>query len=145
MAIGRFGPGVPGQVPKDEEPLAVEVPAEAPLVDPATGEDLGVPLLGVMDLVLDGPQGPVIADFKTTSRSSEPLEITHEIQLTAYAYLFRQASQRQEAGLEIRSLVKTKNPKIEFHCYPARTDRHFRRLLSLVREYFDALDSGRFS
>ena len=40
-------------VPKDEKPMAVEVAAEAPLVDPFTGEDLGIPLVGVIDLVLE--------------------------------------------------------------------------------------------
>ena len=63
-------------VPKDEKPLAVEVAAEAPLVDPITGEDLGMPLVGVIDLVLDDEAGPLIADFKTAARSSEPMEIT---------------------------------------------------------------------
>jgi putative RecB family exonuclease len=132
-------------VPSDEpRPLAVEVAAEAPLVDPATGEDLGIPLLGIMDLVLDGPTGPVITDFKTTSRSSEPLEITHEIQLSSYAWLFRHVHGRMEAGLEIRSLIKTKTPKVEIHAYPARTDAHFRRLFAVIRAYLDDLDSGRF-
>jgi putative RecB family exonuclease len=133
-------------VPADEpRPLAVETAVEAPLVDPDTGEDLGIPLVGIVDLVLDDPAGPRIADFKTTARSSEPLEITHEIQLTSYAYLFRHCSEREEAGLEIRSIIKTKVPKIEFHAYPARTEVHFRRLFAVVREYLDALDSGRFS
>ena len=35
------------QVPDDEpKPLAVEVSLEAPLIDPATGEDMGIPLVG---------------------------------------------------------------------------------------------------
>ena len=133
------------QVPKDEKPQAVEVAAEAPLVDPTTGENVGIPLVGVMDLVLEGQHGPTIIDFKTTSRSSEPLEIVHEIQLSSYAWMFRHAQGRAEAGLEIRSLIKTKSPKVEFHRYPARTETHFRRLMAVVREYLDALDSGRFN
>jgi len=99
----------------------------------------------VIDLIVGGPDGAVIADFKTSARSSEPLEIFHEIQLTSYSYLFRALSDRMEAGLEIRSLVKTKTPKIEFHGYPARTDAHFRRLFAVIREYLDALDAGRFN
>jgi hypothetical protein len=51
---------------------------------------------------------------------------------------------QQEAGLEIRSLIKTRAPKIEFHRYPARTEGHFRRLFAVVWEYLDALDAGRF-
>lgn len=133
------------QLPADEpRPLAVEAAVEAPLVDPATGENLGVPLVGVMDLVLPGAAGPFITDFKTTSRGGEPLEIMHEIQLTSYSYLYRHTSREVEGGLEIRSLVKTKIAKVEQHRYPARTDRHFRRLFAVIRAYLDDLDSGRF-
>ena len=132
-------------VPKDEKPLAVEVAAEAPLVDPTTGENFGIPLVGVIDLVLDGEAGPLIADFKTAARSSEPMEISNEIQLSSYAWLHRQITGQQEGGLEIRSLIKTKTPKVEFHPYPARTEVHFRRLFAVVREYLDALGSDRFN
>ncbi len=132
-------------VPQDEKPLAVEVALESPLVDPDTGEDLGMPLVGVVDLVLEGQGGPTICDFKTAARSSEPMEISHEIQLSSYAWLYRQVAGRKEAGIEIRSLIKTKVPKCEFHPYAARSDAHFRRLFAVIREYLDALDSGRFN
>ena len=118
---------------------------ESPLVDPLTGEDFGIPLLGIVDLVLDEQQGPVIADFKTAARGGTPVEITHEIQLSSYSYLFRRLDGRKEAGLEIRSLIKTKTPKIEFHHFQARSDMHFKRLFGVIREYLDALDSGRFN
>ena len=131
--------------PQDEKPLAVEVALEASLVDPESGEDLGMPLVGVVDLVLESQDGPLICDFKTAARSSEPMEISHEIQLSSYAWLFRQITGRKEAGIEIRSLIKTKTPKIEFHEYAARTDAHFRRLFSVIREYLEALDRGRFN
>ncbi|MGO9110053.1 MAG: RecB family exonuclease [Thermoguttaceae bacterium] len=131
--------------PDCEKPLAVEVALEAPLIDPDTGEHLGMPLVGVVDLVLDYEQGPLIVDFKTAARSSEPMEISHEIQLSSYAWLYRQITGRKEAGLEIRSLIKTKLPKCEFHPYAARSDAHFRRLFAVIREYLDALDSGRFN
>jgi ATP-dependent exoDNAse (exonuclease V) beta subunit len=74
--------------PQQERPLAVETAVEAPLIDPQTGENLGMPLLGVIDLVLDYEAGPIICDFKTSARSSEPIEIIHEIQLSCYAYVF---------------------------------------------------------
>ena len=118
---------------------------EAPLVDPFTGEDLGIPLLGIVDLVLDEQPGPLISDFKTAARGGTPAEITHEIQLSSYAYLFRQLDGRKEAGLEIRSLIKTKTPKIEFHHYPARSDVHFKRLFAVIHEYLDALHSDKFN
>lgn len=133
------------QVDVDEsKPLAVETRLEAPLVDPFTGEGLGIPLLGIVDLVLSGDDGLVIIDFKTASKSGPPYEIIHEVQLSAYSYLFRMTSPQTEDALEIRSLVKTKVPKIEFHRYAARTDAHYRRLFRIVRAYLDDLDHGGF-
>ncbi len=134
------------KVPADEpRPMAVEARMEAPLIDPDTGENLGIPLLGIVDLILptdDG--GPLICDFKTSARSSAPLEQSHEIQLGCYAYLLRQVQGQVEGGLEIRSLIKTKVPKIEFHWFEQRTDDHLRRLFSVIRAYLDDLDARRF-
>jgi len=133
------------QLPADEPaPKTVETRLEVPLVDLSTREDLGIPLLGVVDLVVNGDDGPLVCDFKTSSRSSSPVEVMHEVQLTAYAYLFRQLSQELEAGLEIRSLIKTKVPKIEYHRYAPRTNAHFRRFFRIVRQYLDDLDRGSF-
>jgi CRISPR/Cas system-associated exonuclease Cas4 (RecB family) len=133
-------------IPSDEpRPLAVEAALEMPLVDPETDEDLGIPLVGIVDLILDGQAGAVIADFKTAARSAEPLEILHEVQLSCYAWLFRQTEGRAEGGLEIRSLIKTKVPKVEIHAYARRTERHFRRLFALFHAYLDALDKGVFT
>ncbi len=133
------------QLPANEPaPTTVETKLEAPLVDPFTGEDLGIPLLGVVDLVVDSDDGPLVCDFKTSARSGSPVEIMHEVQLTAYAYLFRQLADEIEAGLEIRSLIKTKVPKIEYHRYAARTDSHFRRFFQIVRQYLDDLDRNTF-
>jgi len=133
-----------GTAPADERPLAVESALEAPLVDPSSGEDLGIPLLGIVDLIADREEGPVVIDFKTSARSAPPLEITHEIQLSCYAHLFRQTAGREEAALEIRSLIKTKLPKVAFHRYPRRSSGHFRRLFAVLRAYLDDLDTGRF-
>ena len=72
------------------------------------------------------------------------LEITHEVQLTSYAWLFRSASPVPETALEIRRLIKTKTPQIQCHRYAARTDQHFVRLFALIRSYLDDLDRGRF-
>jgi len=133
-------------ISEDEaRPKAVEITMETPLIDPATGEDLGIPLLGVVDLIAGEEGGATIIDFKTSSRSGPPFEVTHEIQLSSYAYLYRQLTGGKEAGLEIRSLVKTKTPKTERQHYPARGEHHFRRLFSVIREYLDAIDSGNFN
>ena len=47
-----------------------------------------------------------------------------------------------EAGLEISSLIKTRQPKVAFHPYAARTDAHFRRLFAV--NVCDSLARNRF-
>lgn len=145
QAVGLIAAYVAHTADALETPLAVETSMEAPLIDPNTGADLGIPLLGVVDLVVDDRDGPRICDFKTAARSTPPHEITHEIQLSSYAYLFRQSTGDEEGGLEIRSLIKTRKPKIEYHHYGARTGQHFRRLFSVLRAYLDDLDRGSFT
>jgi putative RecB family exonuclease len=128
----------------DEIPLAVETTLQEPLIDPFSGEDLGIPLLGILDLILDDRDGPLICDFKTAAKSAAPFEVTHEIQLSCYSYMYRRASGRDEGGLEIRSLIKTKTPKLDFHRYEPRSERHFRRLFAAIRAYLDDLDRGQY-
>ncbi len=128
----------------EPRPLAVEAALEAPLVDPNSGEDLGIPLVGILDLVLPEARGPTIADFKTSARGGEPLEVTHEVQLSCYSYLFRRQSAQTEGALEIRNLTKTKTPRIEYYRYGPRDARQRRRLFAVIRAYLDALDSGRY-
>jgi hypothetical protein len=128
----------------EEKPLAVEQKYEVPLIDPSTGEDIGLPLVGVIDLVIDGADGPIIVDFKTAASASYN-DHQHELQLTAYAYLVREAFGLDESELQVRQLIKTKVPKIVTHCFPRRTDEHFERFFGLVREYLDALDKGMYN
>jgi putative RecB family exonuclease len=130
--------------PAESRPLMVEASLDAPLVDPDSGEDLGLPLVGIVDLVLDDGAGPTIIDFKTANRGGDVNELLHEVQLTSYAYLYRDVANRREAALEIRNLIKTKTPKIETHQYAGRTRYHMRRLFAVIRAYLDDLDHGRF-
>ena len=128
----------------DEPPaLAVSQRITAALVDPATGEDLGVNLVGELDLVLDGPAGPVIVDFRTSSRSTSSVDVLQEVQLTCQAYLFRNMAGCAEGGLETWRLVKTKTPQLQVQCWPARTEVHFRRLLAVIRSYLADGQAGR--
>jgi putative RecB family exonuclease len=123
---------------------AVETAVNAALIDPRTGEDLGISLVGVIDLVLGEPDGSVIVDFKTAARADELSELVHEIQLGSYAYLFRKVTGTEESGLELRRLVKTKVPQVLFHRWPARSERHLGRLFTVIRAYLDDLNSARF-
>jgi CRISPR/Cas system-associated exonuclease Cas4 (RecB family) len=125
-------------------PVAVESRLDCPLVDPDLGEDLGIALLGIVDLVIQLPEGPVVVDFKTAARSTAPLDITHEIQLSCYAYAFRHVFGETERELQIRSLIKTKTPKVEVHRYSPRDETHFRRLFAVIHAYLDDLQMNRF-
>ncbi len=126
-------------------PRAVQCPLESPLVDPDTGDQLGLTLFGFVDLILETPTGFAIVDFKTASRSSAPLEISHEVQLSCYAYAFRHVFGLAEQEVQIRSLIKTKTPKVETHRYSARSDVHFRRLFAVIRAYLNDLQANRFA
>jgi hypothetical protein len=125
-------------------PLAAETAVEAPLIDPRTGQDLGISLVGVLDLVLKEVSGSVIVDFKTAARADQLSELSSEIQLGCYAYLFRQASGTPESALEIRRLVKTKRPQVTFHRWAPRTEKQFGRLFAVIQAYLDDLHSRRF-
>jgi putative RecB family exonuclease len=114
------------------------------LIDSWSGEDLGIPLLGVMDLVLEQDTGPLIVDFKTAARTDRCPSLSHEIQLGCYAYLFRQSAGSTESDLEVRRMVKINVPQVSFHLWPARSQRHFARLFAVIRAYLDDVHSGRF-
>jgi CRISPR/Cas system-associated exonuclease Cas4 (RecB family) len=131
------------QLGEEPRPLLVEAKLKAPLVDPETGEDLGLPLMGIVDLVLEGERGPVIVDFKTAARAPAANDLVHELQLTCYSYLVRQVTGQEEASLEIRSLVKTKTPKVVTYSASARTALHYRRLFAVLRAYLQAMDERR--
>ena len=126
------------------QPLAVEERFQAPLIDPTTGENLGISLVGVVDLIADDGTGPVITDFKTAARSSKQIDVVHEVQLSCYSYLFRERTGQTEAGLAIESLIKNKTPKIEVHRFGPRQDTHFERLFTVIRAYLDSIDKMRF-
>ena len=77
---------------------------EATLVDPLTGDRLGLPMVGIVDLLIETNDGPLLVDFKTAARGGHPIEQQHEIQLACYAALFRELSGSVEAGLEMEYL-----------------------------------------
>jgi CRISPR/Cas system-associated exonuclease Cas4 (RecB family) len=118
---------------------------QASLVDPRSGEDFGISLFGIADLVLEETDGPVVVDFKTAARASDGCPLAHELQLTAYAYLLRRATGRKESALEIRQLVKTKRPKVSVQRYAPRSEAHFERFFDLVREFRDGVLRGVFN
>jgi hypothetical protein len=59
------------KLPPDEpQPSAVETTVETPWVDPSTGEDVGIPLVGAIDLVLAHQSGPLVVGFHASGGDS---------------------------------------------------------------------------
>ena len=125
-------------IPADEIPEGVEVSVEADLTSH------GLPrLIGVLDLVRSGGR---IVDFKTSARSPDPGVIahTHETQTTAYAVLYRQATDGVESGIELHHLIKTKVPKLVVTELGTATKDQFLRLFRVMEDYIDGLERERF-
>lgn len=122
-------------IPADERPEAVEVSVEKDL------SAHGLPkLVGVLDLVRAGRR---IVDYKTTGKSPNAaltLHI-HDIQLTAYALLYREATDRQETALELHHVVKLKTPKLVVTEAPPATETQTTRFLRLVESYVVGVES----
>ena len=126
-----------------EKIIAMEASLEAPFVHPTTGEDLGLPLFGVVDLVLDTASSVLLIDFKT-SATATLIEQSHAVQLTLYSLLM-QGNGYDHVETEIRQLVKTKTPKIRAYRFGQRTEDHIRQFFDLCREYLDTVDRGVFN
>ena len=125
-------------VPADEKPEGVEVSVEADLCSH------GLPrLIGVLDLVRSGGR---IVDFKTSARSPDPQMVAHttEIQTTAYGVLYREGTGKQESGIELHHLVKTKVPKLVVTELGAASEDQISRLFHVMEDYVNGLEHEAF-
>ena len=117
----------------DERPEAVEVPMEADL------SKYSLPtLIGVLDLVRAGGR---IVDYKTAGKTpnSEDAEHLHEIQLSSYSVLYREATGKQESGRELHHLVKLKTPKVVVSSLGPMTEVQRVRLFRVLESYQEGL------
>ena len=125
------------KISPDTKPDAVEVPVEADL------HQHGLPtLIGVLDLV----QGGKIYDYKTTGQTPNAERVVHtnEVQTSAYAVLYRDATGKREKGIELHHLVKTKNPKLVITALEPMSDQQQTRLFHLMEAYVHGLDARDF-
>ena len=121
------------KIPAELRPDAVEVPVEADL------HGHGLPtLIGVLDLV----QAGIIVDYKTSGQTPNPERAvhTHEVQTSSYAVLYREATGRNENGIEVHTLVKLKTPKLVVTATPPMSDPQQTRLFRLIEAYGHGLD-----
>lgn len=121
----------------NERPEAVEVPMEAELPN-------GLPkLVGIIDLVRAGGR---IVDFKTSGKTpeAEKVEHLHEIQLSCYSVLYRDATSKIEGGRELHHLVKLKTPKLIVTSIGPMTDKQEKRLYRGIQSYVEGLERRDF-
>jgi putative RecB family exonuclease len=118
----------------------VEIPFQVPLVNPATGEILDLPLRGRIDLIEGEDE---IVDFKTP-KATPPLDgLPDNLQLTAYAYAYQILFGRPAKELRLMHLVKTKRPKIEEQ-KTWREPEDYERLFNVANEVLKGIRAGIF-
>ena len=124
-------------IPANSKPEAVEVPVETDL------HQHGLPILiGVLDLVQAGK----IIDYKTIGQTPNAEKVAHttEVQTSGYAVLYREATGKQETGIELHHLVKLKNPKLVITALEPMSDHQQTRLFHLMEAYVDGLERRDF-
>jgi RecB family exonuclease len=109
---------------------------ETPFTLDVTSLDL--PFIGVLDLVARIDKKRTVVDFKTVGASYDGYEAALSDQLTAYQLARPEAEQSA-----LCVLVKTKEPKIEWHP-TRRTATDFTEYLGKVRSVGDSLKASQF-
>ena len=101
-------------------------------------DGLPLPLVGVLDLVLEGN---VPVDFKTVAATPvlEDEAWQNELQLTAYHLLMQDATGEEPGQGELVYLTKTKAPKIIRQVLPPVTQTQIDRLKALADVYVDGV------
>ena len=120
-------------------PAAVEEPFEMELADPETGEVLGVPLRGIVDLIeTDG----TLVDLKTAARTISPDDLERHLQLSTYALVvFLKTGKIPKLRLDV--LLKTRQPRLERHA-TSRTVQDLAWVAHLIQSAVVAIEQGNF-
>ena len=118
----------------DERPEGVEVYVETDL----TRHGLNT-LVGVLDLVRAGGR---IVDFKNSGKTPDAEQVLHqhEIQLTCYGLLYRDATGRTESGFELHHLVRTKTPKFVLSAMGPVSEGQQTRLFRQIESYLHGVE-----
>lgn len=87
------------------KPIHVEQPFELKFIEPELR-----PFYGIIDLIDDEKK---VRDAKTSASKFTQDEVDLDIQLTGYAYAYKQITGENAAGLQNDVLVKSKTPQIQ--------------------------------
>ena len=123
-----------------KEIMGTEIPFTIPLVNPVTGEVLGINLEGYIDLV---EKDETIVEFKTTGQIMDQKDANDHVQLTAYSYAYEMIHQRPPKNLKIVNFIKTKKPRI----IPLETRRDqsdYQRFFYLAGQVLKGIENKNF-
>lgn len=122
--------------------LAVEQPFSAPLFDPATGEVFQAPLIGAMDLVIAGPERPLVIEHKSSSKRYAAWQLELEMQPSVYRYGAQQIG-LGDVDVQYQILVKSKTPSLQ-QCPIRRADWQIAEMLETFASVVKTIDAGHF-
>lgn len=123
----------------DRKLVAAEQPFEIDLVDPETGEVYDERIRGYFDVIFEGD---VVGEVKTVARRYDEGTLARKIQLSAYAYAWRQMRGRDPSLLVIE-LLKQRQPQI-VEATAERTTEDDAFFVRLALDVADAVDAGAF-
>jgi ATP-dependent exoDNAse (exonuclease V) beta subunit len=148
LYLGRYG---------HEKPVANELHLDEPLTNPSTGEVYQRPrlpgiepgeltLYGIVDSLLEEPDGLVVVDYKVTARTSadSSVMLTHRMQLLCYAWLMSRASDKPVKALEIRQLVRKKESTIVVTRVPMPANISFKPMFAAIDALLASVNSAVF-
>ena len=122
--------------------LAVEQAFSVPLYDPQTGDVFTAPLIGAMDLIVQGSERPMVVEHKTSSKRYATWQLELETQPSVYKYACQQIGMG-DPDLMYQLLIKSKTPTLQ-HCRIQRTDAHIREMMDTFSAVIRAIDAGIF-
>ena len=127
-----------------EEPYkavkGTEIPFIVPIINPQTGQKLGVDLEGVIDLI---EEDDTITEFKTSAQMMDPKEVETHLQLTIYSYAFETLVHKPPKLLRVVDFVKTKKPKM-LVLRTQRTKADYEKFFFLASQVFRGVRSQVF-
>jgi putative RecB family exonuclease len=124
---------------KGEAVRAVELPFRVPLIDLETGEALGVPLDGYIDLI---EADDTVVELKTAQKTYSPIELVQHLQISGYAYVFNWLYKRKPK-LRLDILTKGKMPAM--HSFELNRDQDsLVRFFHITKGVYRAIQAGQF-
>lgn len=122
--------------------LAVEQPFNVDLLNPATGELLDLKLAGVMDLIIQSGERPMVVEHKTAGKRYAAWQLELETQPTVYKYAAREMGMG-DVDLTYQLIVKTKTPSLQL-CPISRTENQVREMMETFATVLKAIEAGIF-